>query len=617
MSTKGPSIAPRQAGSPIAISPAASSPPSSGNYRTSSVSVPNGMTAASSAASKLEGNDSPGLTQIITSKEWVLPPRPKPGRKPSVDTPASKRKAQNRAAQRAFRERRATRVQELEQKLMEVEKEKEVKEMGLVNTINKLKLENQFLVKSLEQLKAEVASLKDSNSYVAVSPTSMGHVRPQFKAAYSMHNSPAVSAGAGSPASSSYSVQQISPAPSADSPPVYPLKHTHTHQQKMANFTPVSKTNTPAKDKNFDCGVCLKDDCLCESVGLKDATSEKEIDVQNLEETINLFKPMAAVSLPRKRKSTQTLEIDFTEKFSTKTKQMPDLKRLKKASTSDASLFNESSPVDNCGFCSDDTPCVCREAAKEAALLNSSLTDDSSRMNLNDEHHDDEQNKTLPPIVNNHNVRPSVLPVMHPGPSVEIREITNLTPGAMPTVVRRDTETRSSHVEGSSDNTPAPESSSTDVGCTGNPGTCKQCQMDPMSTLFCTTVANKPKEEELPTKSADLNVRESVESHSPSPQPGISRSGSRKLTSSLSNVMMPVTPSSSAPPPLIATNNPATSTLGMFIPCSDAYKTLSRHKKFNSVDFSTLVGKLTTRGMQVEVQSVANVLRELDRRLYN
>lgn len=45
---------------------------------------------------------------ICTSKKWVLPPRPKPGRKPSADAPAAvKRKAQNRAAQKAYRERRA------------------------------------------------------------------------------------------------------------------------------------------------------------------------------------------------------------------------------------------------------------------------------------------------------------------------------------------------------------------------------------------------------------------------------------------------------------------------------------------------------------------------------
>jgi hypothetical protein len=57
----------------------------------------------------------------LTSKEWVIPPRPKPGRKPATDTPPSKRKAQNRAAQRAFRERRAARVNELEDQIKQIE----------------------------------------------------------------------------------------------------------------------------------------------------------------------------------------------------------------------------------------------------------------------------------------------------------------------------------------------------------------------------------------------------------------------------------------------------------------------------------------------------------------
>ncbi|PGH07340.1 hypothetical protein GX51_01884 [Blastomyces parvus] len=59
----------------------------------------------------------------ITSKEWVVPPRPKPGRKPATDTPPTKRKAQNRAAQRAFRERRAARVGELEEQIRQIEEE--------------------------------------------------------------------------------------------------------------------------------------------------------------------------------------------------------------------------------------------------------------------------------------------------------------------------------------------------------------------------------------------------------------------------------------------------------------------------------------------------------------
>lgn len=537
MATRGPSIAPRARN--VAPSP--------------------GLSAPSPPEISLTSSSLPGLSQIITSKEWVLPPRPKPGRKPSVDTPALKRKAQNRAAQRAFRERRATRVQELEEKLMEVEKEKEVKEMGLVNTINKLKVENQFLMKSLDQLRNDVNGLKMGSQ--------MGSPFPQ--ASYlATKNSPNGSTGSpatSSSSSSSYSVQQVLPAPSADSPPNSNIYHNHNIQ---GTITPASSNTTPDKtgkpSDNFDCGVCLKDECLCETVGLKTSGT--------LQETILSFKPMAAVPLKRgpqnkavKRKG--DLETDFTAQFAQKP--MPDLKRLKKTEVSETSAFDEASPVENCGFCSDDTPCVCREAAKEAARLNESLQNEE----------DEIIDTLLPPIhLNSNSFRKTSLPVMHPGPSVEIREMTNLTPGAVPVVQAASS--------------PGP----TEGGCTGNPGACLQCQTDPLSTLFCATVANKVKEDE------------SAEEKSPK-KAGVSR------TSSMASLAVAAL---GAPSPSATVTTPGGTTHnGMFIPCADAYKTLSRHKKFNSVDFSTLVGKLTTRGMQVEVQSVANVLRELDRRLYN
>mmetsp|Transcript_1658 Transcript_1658/g.1644 ORF Transcript_1658/g.1644 Transcript_1658/m.1644 type:complete len:609 (+) Transcript_1658:39-1865(+) len=608
MTSKGPSIAPRLhslAPSPIAIAntpPSADSPPQF--LRTGVPQAKKGSPGDSSGGS--------GVTQIITSKEWVLPPRPKPGRKPSIDTPASKRKAQNRAAQRAFRERRAGRVQELEEKLLEVEKERDVKEMGLVNTINKLKVENQFLLKSIDQLRNDMNALKSvssSNSQVGMQQNT---IPSQYNTISHFKSNPSPnSRSTGSPSgSSSYSVQQISPAPSADSPPVF------TNVSAYNNLsTPASNNNSPDKrvlnnatSSSFDCGVCVKEECLCETVGLKDPEPIKKI---SLEETIKEFKPMPAVSLgTKKRKLTDPVsrEIDFTKKFST-SKPMPDLKKLKKQSNNNAMLaknkhvseqasqFDESSPVDNCGFCSDDTPCVCREAAKEAARFNNTLNEAHEESN--------DAATSLPPIqLNSNNFRKSSLPVMHPGPSVEIRDITNLSPGAVPTVVAPTTRVNSSVFSNETPDrefSPAPEKKA--GGCTGNPGTCEQCQMDPMSTLFCTTVANKEKDEE--------------KSRSNSTDPGSKSPSSLKEsnTSQISRL------SSKTSLPSISVSNSSNSISpersDIFIPCSDAYRTLSRHKKFNSVDFSTLVGKLTTRGMQVEVQSVANVLRELDRRVYN
>ncbi|KAK6457596.1 jun-like transcription factor [Scheffersomyces xylosifermentans] len=654
MSARGPSIAPRSEPSPIAI---AGSPPSSG---------PSPRPFTNSGASPASASSPPrsvalapnNVTQIITSKEWVLPPRPKPGRKPSVDTPASKRKAQNRAAQRAFRERRATRVQELEQKLMEVEKEKEVKEMALVNTINKLKVENQFLLKNIEQLRNDVQNIKNNQSQTQ-STSVKGQSAHQIKSSFSLGGDASANASpanlsSSSPASTAYSVQQISPAPSADSPPGYAHthnnhQHRHSHSKQSAtssNLTPLSSNTTPDKPvvqqnsdtSNFDCGVCLKDDCLCESVGLKTPATRTKAEVKSdndiaqitkaLEETINSFKPMAAVSLASKKRKVSSVaqdeqEIDFTEVYTTKSKPMPDLKKLKKSSSDEiktsnslenSAAFNEDSPVENCGFCSYDTPCVCREAAKEAALLNSTLHQQS--VEDIDELEDElsAANKTLPPLqLNSNNFRKSSLPVMHPGPSVEIREITNLTPGAVPTVVtstrRGNSENASSSSFSSVNTTNSNENKNKNKDsseCTGNPGTCRQCQMDPLSTLFCTTVANKEQTE--------------TSGNSSTPQPILSRNNSKASLPSMvvPNLTNPSTPGGPQSGTRASTPAPGGSTnTGMFIPCADAYKTLSRHKKFDSVDFSTLVGKLTTRGMQVEVQSVANVLRELDRRLYH
>lgn len=46
-----------------------------------------------------------------------IPPRPKPGRKPATDQPGTKRKAQNRESQRAFRARKQAKTEELEQEV--------------------------------------------------------------------------------------------------------------------------------------------------------------------------------------------------------------------------------------------------------------------------------------------------------------------------------------------------------------------------------------------------------------------------------------------------------------------------------------------------------------------
>lgn len=653
------------------------------------------------AQSPLSAGSTPGLapkpasggtpvTKIVTSKEWVLPPRPKPGRKPSADTPATKRKAQNRAAQRAFRERRATRVAELEQKLSEVEKEREVSELNWKNSVTKLQMENKFLINALNDIKNDYAQLKQMMTQQQ-QPNVLPH--PNATNITGSHPSPAsaIYSNGTMQAPSPLNYYKPSPQPQHQQqqyphqthqtvnqdyrfPQQAKQQHHHSsvspamsspHDQSTAK-TSVSSQN--GDDDQYDCGVCVKDDCICAQVGIKPSQPQTQ------PQQIPVFENMAPVALKRKA----TDETDFTSQFAkgsgskNVSKPMPKFKKFKKVENSEVDdpskefmVFDGitdkdfESPIEQCGFCSDDSPCVCREAAKEAANAITELQNHSKRETLaqqaqkqhSQQLHGVQPKKResvgLPPISRHSSVSGNKLPVLHPGPTVEI------------------SEAHRSSITGTPTDTTSMSSSNTkqNGGCTGNPGTCTQCQLDPMSTLFCTTVASKSEAEEHQklSLSANTSVKNSrrgsfVKMESSSGEasttavasattPSVTTTTTTTSTSTSQSKdatkKSPVSPPLSNPPSKVSspiTTLPdeelnslvkrAGQTLdmqtpggghakGIYIPCADAYKTLSRHKGFHSVDFSTLVGKLTTRGMQVEVQSVANVLRELDRRLYN
>ncbi|KAJ9661558.1 hypothetical protein H2198_001938 [Neophaeococcomyces mojaviensis] len=120
----------------------------------------------------------------LTSKEWVVPPRPKPGRKPATDTPPTKRKAQNRAAQRAFRERRAARVGELEEQLKEIEEQNEQEQDALrsniselENTLERCQSDLSSYIAKCQKLEAELAQAHEQlTKQTTPQPTSAVHI---------------------------------------------------------------------------------------------------------------------------------------------------------------------------------------------------------------------------------------------------------------------------------------------------------------------------------------------------------------------------------------------------------------------------------------------------------
>ncbi|ODQ63268.1 hypothetical protein NADFUDRAFT_53541 [Nadsonia fulvescens var. elongata DSM 6958] len=610
-------------------------------------------------------------SQIGPSKTWVLPPRPKPGRKPSVEAPPSKRKAQNRDAQRAFRERRAARVSELEEKIIQIENARDEYITSLKGQINLLRKENAILQNALDDSRREAAEMKDnkihslsSNSntnynsgYNTKSRNSslvMRQTEPLSPYSYASAPSPFINQGYAT-TTSSVSSKYMSSGNSYAGDSSYDIL-----DRVLEERLPVAKRNSPISSEgkltDTPCLVCTTKECLCDTLGVKHEVLNEIISAIPLKGN------------PKKRgleiTKSESMEIDFTTAFSSKKKRAANSKSSEKSKSSStpvstpsfssssyqefsltetvrerlgSSDFASGGNVDPCGFCSDGTPCVCREAAAQESQ--------SFR---------DIENNTLPPLL-----MPLSPPVSMGSPS-GVASYTG--DSALSFVVKKNnhklpTLHLDNDINGRMNRThAASETSSTSQqlppppvdGCSGNPGNCNQCRADPMSTLFCTTIASrtanessqntrvvatdavslipkasssccggskssggcckdKPSRPQFETTNNSTMFRSSVSLTSMSSIGGGVMTESNYRRSSGSSQMRSYSTTSSA------RDEPLT---GTYIPCAAAYQTLSRHKDFNRVDLGTLVGKLTTRGMQVEVSSVANVLRELDRRLY-
>ncbi|KAK9455368.1 hypothetical protein V1511DRAFT_500257 [Dipodascopsis uninucleata] len=531
---------------------------------------------------------------IRMSKEWVLPPRPKPGRKPSQETPPTKRKAQNRAAQRAFRERRAARVFELEERLMELETEKEEMENNLSNTLLRISSENQQLKSVTEELKQQLelfkifqAQQQAVNHLASPAPSPGSNHDPVYsqdlldralEERLPVDNVVSSSPGSTvSPHSSSFQSPPSSTSPvtsvplkrslensqhhySARQANIYKDNAIHTanakstvqirssssigHSHAPNHLSPLTTSNEQKRSADESCGLCHNDgNCMCSDLGLKPATDmfpPKESDKAAALIADDAHKSKRS----RASANDDDVEMDFTHAFKTTKINIAkkDGKVNKRESDYDISGQNDFSDVnmkagsiDPCGFCSSGTPCICAEAAGSA--------DHNSSVKHTIDEAEDDMGTTLPPIRNYSQSSlvqpngPNKLVTLHPEPIH--------TPNNNASIQKF------------------------------SPGTCESCQRDPMQTLFCTSLASKSKGN------------------------GGGCGGCPGTNGGCCG------------------GNKSTSNDGAFIPCSAAYQTLSRHKGFKAVELPSLVGKLSTREGQVEVSSIASILRELDRRLYN
>ncbi|KAK6347094.1 hypothetical protein TWF696_007173 [Orbilia brochopaga] len=418
---------------------------------------------------------SPTSTNGVTQRDWVIPPRPKPGRKPATDTPPSKRKAQNRAAQRAFRERRAARLTELEE---QIKHRDEAKETLLMDQVSKITVENNVLRATVAELRRDIEALQRRDS--------QSHAR---RSSFSSNTSTA-------PSFASTFVSQIaSPAPSPRSEAV------------------------PCFEEAFGRKCCGGTAC------------------RNNIDTVSTLSPA-----PRQVE----MEIDFTNMFSSSRQSNSSVNNHAHDSNTTVSVPSSATspshldalsthPEESCGFCSEGTACVCAEMKvmeRETELLR--------QQNLARE------------------------------------AVARLTPArAAPSA-------------------PIPTANNGGGGCTGEPGSCAQCQSDPMSTLFCRTLATKK------PSSANTNTRRD------GTKPGfVCCGGTACGKNANANANANTTRDAEQPPETEAPR-------GTYIPCSDAYLSLSRHRRFMDADLGTVIRKLNTSGLGVEVSSVKQVLEYLE-----
>lgn len=406
----------------------------------------------------------------MTSKEWVIPPRPKPGRKPATDTPPTKRKAQNRAAQRAFRERRAARVGELEEQLDQQRETYEKTETELKDKIHELELDVQsfrsrcMLLDNLlererqERIRAETEA-ETLKRRLEESPFSSDfHSRTLSNPSHPFE-------GLQSPTAQT---------PRHSLPDGRPLDRQAGHTFSISQIISPPDTldinsGNDASDVNLTCGNCSPNGlCACAeeamaSTGAGCGKCGLGTSCQCLDEVTESLSrdlkrsasPLGNSSSEKRRRASPAHddgETDFTAIFSRKATSTAshDAQYSAPSLVSHVPSLDTMALRDGCGFCKDGTYCVCADTS----LATPAMT----------------PNDTLPPI--SHQVQTPPPSETDAAPTPLAMEMT--ADGAVKLPPRRQTQNQSSQSRGCGPN---------------GPGTCAQCQSDPKSGLFCRLMA--------------------------------------------------------------------------------------------------------------------------------
>ncbi|KAI0375328.1 hypothetical protein BV20DRAFT_1117718 [Pilatotrama ljubarskyi] len=298
-----------------------------------------------SAAASPAAVSSSSTLWATASKEWVIPAKPKPGRKPKKDvapppedgaeTDSKGRRVQNRAAQRAFRERKQSQLAELQARLQQYEQGEIERNVALQNIAKRLKEENEKLRKENAELKERVAQFeeraaqkrsRDEFSSQLPYDVAQSPAKKRNKVSIdSLNNftqgsfppmSYASSPSAVSSADSSDAHSSFSPVPmpqSARDTPIFPQTFGLNGIFELAATGKTSLFEPGGALDAFDCGLCNENTpCFCREMALQQVNERMS--------TVNTVSPMkletadqnaaAAASSPSAAQQTSTSILD-------------------------------------------------------------------------------------------------------------------------------------------------------------------------------------------------------------------------------------------------------------------------------------------------------------------
>ncbi|KAH9947901.1 hypothetical protein B0H21DRAFT_788892 [Amylocystis lapponica] len=353
-----------------------------------------------SAASPTTAVSSSSTLWATPSKDWVIPAKPKPGRKPkkdiapplqdSTETDTKERRVQNRAAQRAFRERKQTQLAELQARVQQYEQGEVERNVALQQIAKKLKEENETLRTENKLLKDKVAELTQS---------------------LSLHDL----------------AKKRSRDESGPHPPGLPVDH---YPKKKAKVTPDPPTYASS--------------------------------------------PSSTVSSPGSSHTSYSpipMSASQDASFANSLDGVFDMSQNGKGDIFDSSTLR------TCGFCSEDTPCVCREIALEQA---------SERMSLSDHQSQGVETKE-------HQASPSLysMPAQLPSPAAPAQSsiLDNLPQYQPPVPLRRRSPNPVFNSIFPIQLASAEPQRSDVASCSGDPSNCMACADDAFGKAFCTAIS--------------------------------------------------------------------------------------------------------------------------------